>query len=64
MAEQPSDVSATLASLVSPVNLLRVHSVPSPQSLMKMLNRTGPGGDRRDTTAGLQLDFVLLITNV
>ena len=41
MASWPSGISSTLPSLVSPANLLRVHSAPSSRSVRKMLNRIG-----------------------
>ena len=43
MAAQPSGVSATPPSFVSQANLVRVHSIPSSRSLMKMLKKTGHG---------------------
>lgn len=45
MAAWPSGVSATPSSWVSPANLLKVHSVQSSSSLMKMLHWTGPSID-------------------
>jgi len=45
MAAQPAGVSTTPPSLVSPANLLRVHSNSSSRSLMKKLNKTGPSTD-------------------
>lgn len=38
MAAEPSAAPATLPSFVLPANLLKVHLVPSPRSLMKTLN--------------------------
>lgn len=51
---------------VSSVNLLRLHSVLSSRSLMKMWNSTGCSMDVWGTplVTGFQLDFVLLITTV
>jgi len=63
MAAQRSVVSATLPSLVSSANLLRIHSVPSSRSLMK-LNKTGLTTDPWGTplVTGLQLDSAPLMT--
>uniref|UniRef100_A0A8C3SPV8 Protein cramped-like n=1 Tax=Chelydra serpentina TaxID=8475 RepID=A0A8C3SPV8_CHESE len=50
----PSSVSATLPSLVSSANLLRVQSTPSSRSLMKILNKTGPSAiDLAAKSAGI-----------
>lgn len=43
-AAQPSGVSVTAPSLVSPANSLTVHFGPSSKSLMNTLNRTGHTG--------------------
>ena len=42
MAAQPSHVSATPSSFVSLADLLKVDTIPSSRSLMKILNSTGP----------------------
>lgn len=42
MAAWPSGVSAVSPSFVSSAKLLRVHSIPSCRSLIKMLNKIGP----------------------
>ena len=42
MAAWPSGISGTPHSFVSSADLLKVHSVPSSRSSMKMLNGTGP----------------------
>lgn len=48
VAAQLSGISATISSILSSANLLRVHSAPSSKWLMKMVNRTrrniGPWG--------------------
>ena len=66
MAAQLCGVLVTCPSFVSSANLVRLHSVPSSRSLMKVLNRTGPSiyswGPLLVT--GLQLDFVPLITTL
>lgn len=63
MVAQPAGLSATLPSLVSPADLLRVHSF---NQLMKMLNDIGPSIDPWGTllVIGLQMDFALLITTL
>jgi len=61
MASQPSGVSATPPSFASSINLLRVHSVPSSRSPMKMLNKT----EHQDWwIPGHKLDSVLPITTL
>ncbi|KAK4828887.1 hypothetical protein QYF61_001445 [Mycteria americana] len=45
----PSSRSTLLPNLVLSANLLRVHSIPSSRSLIKMLNRTGPNTEPRGT---------------
>ena len=50
MASLPSNVQTTPLSLESSANLLRVHSSPSPMSLMKMVKSTGPRTDPWGTT--------------
>ena len=64
MAAQPSGVSATPRSLVSSAYFLRVHSVTTSRSVMKMLNsmRSGINCWGTPLVTGLQLDFMLLIT--
>jgi len=66
MAAQPADVSATPASLVSSVNLLRVNSVPLSRSLMSKLNKTRLSTDPRGTpvATGFQPDSALLMTTL
>jgi len=66
MAAQPSGVSTTPPSLVSPADLLRVHSNSSSRSLMKKLNKTGPSTDPWGTplVTGLQLDSAPLMTTL
>jgi len=56
MVPQPSCVSATPHSFVLSVNLLKVDSIPSSRSLMKMLNKTRPNTDPWGTplVTGLQ----------
>uniref|UniRef100_A0A8C3EYK4 Uncharacterized protein n=1 Tax=Chrysemys picta bellii TaxID=8478 RepID=A0A8C3EYK4_CHRPI len=44
----PSSISTPPRSLVSSANLLRVQSIPSSRSLMKMLNKIGPRTDPWD----------------
>ena len=44
-ASLPSGRSTLQASLVSSANLLRVHSIPSSRSSIKILKRTGPSTD-------------------
>lgn len=63
MAEQPDEMSATPPSLSA--NWLRVHSLPSFRSLMKLLNKTRPSLDPCGTPQppGLHLDSALLITS-
>jgi len=55
-----------VTQVVSSANLLRVHSVPSSRSLMKMLNRTGPSTDPWGTplVSSLKLDFMSQITTL
>lgn len=64
MAAQSSGISATAPSFVSSTVLLRVHSIPSPRSLVYKLNKTGPSTDAYETplAAGLQLNSTPLIT--
>lgn len=51
------------SSFISSAHLLRVHSIPSSSSLMKMLNKTTASTDTLGEVliTGLQLDSVLLI---
>jgi len=66
MASLPSTVSTSPLSLVSSANLLRMHSIPSPMSLIKMLKSTGPKTVPWGTllVTSLHLDIELLITTL
>jgi len=66
MAAKLYGVLATSSNIVSPANMLRVHSLPSSGSLMKRLSSIGPINDPWDAqlVTGLQLDFVPLITTI
>ena len=61
-----SGVSATPPSSVASANYMRVHSIPSSESLMKMLNKLGPSSDPCGAllATGLQLDSAPLITTL
>ncbi|KAK4818403.1 hypothetical protein QYF61_012324 [Mycteria americana] len=54
MASCPSGMSTVPLSLVLSANLLRVHSIPLPMSLMKILNSIGPTIDRYPLDATIQ----------
>ena len=62
----PSIVSVAPLYLVSSANLLRVHSIPLSQSLIKMSKNTSPKKDpwRIPLVTGLHLDVKPLITNL
>jgi len=64
MAAQLHGVSVTLPSFASSANLLRVNSIPSSRSLMRMLNKTQPSTNPWGTplVTGFQLDSEPLIT--
>ncbi|KAK4826053.1 hypothetical protein QYF61_004168 [Mycteria americana] len=53
-------------NLVSSANLLRVHSIPSSRSLIKILNRTGPNSEPWGTAlvTGRQLDLTPFTTTL
>ncbi|KAK4827727.1 LOW QUALITY PROTEIN: hypothetical protein QYF61_021155 [Mycteria americana] len=59
LAFLPSSRSTLPHDLVSSANLLRVNSIPSSRSLIKMLNRTGPNAEPWGTplVTGCQLEF-------
>lgn len=56
MAAQLSSVSATPSSSVSSADLLWVHSVPSSESLIKMLNKISTNSQETPQAAGLHMD--------
>lgn len=66
MSAKPSGLSATPHSFVSSPNFLRMQSVLSSMSLLKMLNIIGPSIDLLGTplVTGIQGDFMLLITSL
>jgi len=66
MASLLSSMSALSPSLVSSANLLRLHSIPSSRSLIKMLNRSGPSSEPWGTPlmTGRQLDLTPLTTTL
>jgi len=66
MAAQPFSVPDTLPTFVSSANLLRMDSLPSLRSLMKMLNKTGPSTDPWGTpvVTDLQPDSAPWITTL
>ena len=66
MAAQPSGVSAIPHSFVSSANLLRVDTILSSKSLMKIANKTRSSTDPWGTLlkADLQLDSVPLLTTL
>ena len=66
MAAQPSGVSTTPPSFVSPANLLRVHSVLSFRLLKKRLNKTGTSTNLWGIplVTGLQLDSAPLMATL
>ncbi|KAK4828313.1 hypothetical protein QYF61_025325 [Mycteria americana] len=62
----PSSRSTLPHNLVSSANLLRVHLIPSPRSLIKILNRTGPDTEPWGTplVTGCQLDLTPFTTTL
>ncbi|KAK4807043.1 hypothetical protein QYF61_018384 [Mycteria americana] len=62
----PSSRSTLPHNLVSSANLLRVHSIPSSRSLIKILNRTGPNTEPWGTplVTGHQLDLTPVTTTL
>ena len=66
MASLPSIVSTAPLSLLSSANVLRVHSILSPMSLIKMLKSTGPKTVPWGTLlfTGLHLDIEPSITTL
>ncbi|KAK4818658.1 hypothetical protein QYF61_017266 [Mycteria americana] len=62
----PSGRSTLPHNLVSSENLLRVHSIPSSRSLIKMLNRTGPSTEPWGTplVTGRQVDLTPFTTTL
>lgn len=66
MATQPPSLSNTPPSFVSSANLWKVHDVPAPRSLMKMISSIGSSiyPFRTPLVTGQQLDFMLLITDL
>ena len=62
----PSSRSTLPPNLVLSANFLRVHSNPSPRSLIKILNRTGPNTKPWGTplVTGRQLDFTPFTTTL
>ncbi|KAK4825193.1 hypothetical protein QYF61_025121 [Mycteria americana] len=62
----PSSRSTLPHNLVSSANLLRVHSIPSSRSLIKLLNRTGPKTEPCGTplVTGRQLDLIPFTTTL
>ncbi|KAF1478525.1 Cilia- and flagella-associated protein 99, partial [Pygoscelis antarcticus] len=62
----PVSTSTAPLGLVSPANLLRVHSIPLSRSLMKILNSTGPNTDpcRTPLVTNLHLDIEPLTTTL
>ncbi|KAK4813337.1 hypothetical protein QYF61_026500 [Mycteria americana] len=62
----PSSRSTLPHNLVSSANLLRVHSIPSSWSLIRILNRTGPNTEPWGTSlvTGYQLDLTPFTTTL